>query len=74
MRTSKKDIENLIKTVSEKSGEELTYEYSSVYGGYRLIKTNGLGAFGQSSSMERMTPNVFRMYLIGLIGGLYHKR
>ena len=77
VRISEKYIKGLIQQVSDLSGENLTYEYNNIYGGYRLIliddKLAHRGAFGQSSSMERMKPTEFRLYLLGLIGGLEHK-
>ena len=68
-RTTKKELENLLKIISElsgistekKDGEKyhLFLDFAACYGGYRLVKVNNengghLGAFGESSCCERL--------------------
>ena len=69
-RTTKKELENLLKIISElsgistekKDGEKyhLYLDFASCYGGYRLVKVNNetgghFGAFGESSCCERLS-------------------
>lgn len=68
----KKAIEYKIATLKNLTGLNLQADYSSVYGGYRLVKVNEagghFGAFGQSSCVERVNAKTFNLYLDGLLG------
>lgn len=71
----KKAIEYKIATLKELTGLNLQADYSSVYGGYRLVNVNEsgghFGAFGQSSCVERVSAKTFNTYLEGLLGMYY---
>lgn len=71
----KKAIEYKIATLKSLTGLNLQADYSSVYGGYRLVNVNEAGghygAFGQSACCERVTAKAFNMYLDGLLGMYY---
>lgn len=68
----KKAIEYKIATLKKLTGLNLQADYSSVYGGYRLVNVNEagghFGAFGQSSCVERVPAKAFNLYLDGLLG------
>lgn len=68
----KKAIEYKIATLKSLTGLNLQADYSSVYGGYRLVNVNEVGghygAFGQSACCERVPAKAFNMYLDGLLG------
>ena len=85
----KKNIEQLIKTISILTNkatnkeeainkEQKTYlhlEYSSHYGGYRLVNVRledggHWGAFGESSAVNRRSAKAMISYLEGLINGI----
>ena len=70
MRTTKSELNTLLKKVSELSGistervdgekYHLYLEFAACYGGYRLVKVNNetgghFGAFGESSCCERLS-------------------
>ena len=70
MRTTKKDLQSILSTISElsgistekKEGEKyhLYLEFAACYGGYRLVMVNNetggeFGAFGESSCCQRLS-------------------
>ena len=84
-----KRIKMLVKEIAELTNKPLTkedaiknnksfyleIEFSSHYGGYRLVNVSVVhgghsGVFGESSSVERRSRSVMEAYLEGLLNGI----
>ena len=65
-----KRIDVLLEDLEIESGLNLKLDYSTQYGGYRLIKEDGTGAFGYSSHDTRISGDKMQTRLIGVIFGI----
>jgi len=93
MRTTKNQIESKLQYIAKLANlptskqqaiemnqdKYLTYEYASVYGGYRLINVavnsgGHFGAFGLSSTMGRLKASEFYTLLDGIEAGLQYSK